>query len=66
MANHRLIAATVDLMIYKSVNYKAKALLASIVGVSSFTASKLGKSLPDVTKGLILSRNRGSTFCQAL
>ena len=47
------IGAGIDLIIYKNNNIKATMLLAGCIGGSSFLASKLSKSLPDLSYGAI-------------
>ena len=43
------IGASIDLIIYKNTNHKATALLATCIGGSSYVASKMAKSLPDLS-----------------
>ena len=47
------IGAGIDLIIYKNNNIKATMLLAGCIGGSSFVASKMAKSLPDLSGGAL-------------
>ena len=42
-------AASIDIVVYKNSNYKATALLAGTVGLSSYASNKLSNMLPDVS-----------------
>ena len=48
-----LIGAGIDILIYKNNNIKATMVLGSCIAGSSFVASKIAPSLPDVTNGAL-------------
>ena len=47
------IATAIDILVYKSRNYKNSAILALTVGASSYISNKLTTSLPDMSNSLI-------------
>ena len=47
------IGAGIDILIYKNNNIKATMVLGACIGGSSFVASKIAPSLPDVTNGAL-------------
>ena len=47
------IGSAIDILVYKNNNIKATMLLGACIGGSSFIASKIAPSLPDVTNGAL-------------
>ena len=47
------IGSAIDILIYKNNNIKATMLLVGCIGASSYVASKIAPSLPDVTNGAL-------------